>query len=221
MRLLVVEDEDDLRESLEQLLSEEGYAVDVAADGDEGWFKADAWNYDAILLDVMLPVIDGWEILRRLRAAKKKTPVLMLTARDTVVDRVKGLDLGSDDYLVKPFDLNELLARLRALIRRSAGEASSVIELGDIRLDTAARILYEKDLPIELTAREYALIEMLAMHRGKVVSRTQLYDHLFSEDDHSLSNLLDVHVCNVRKKLQTDLIHTRRGHGYLIEAYGK
>jgi two-component system, OmpR family, response regulator len=221
MRLLVVEDEDDLRESLEQLLREEGYAVDVAADGDEGWFKADAWNYDAILLDVMLPIIDGWEILRRLRTAKKKTPVLMLTARDTVTDRVKGLDLGSDDYLAKPFDLNELLARLRALIRRSAGEASSVIDLGEVKLDTAARILYESDAPIELTAREYALIEMLAMHRGKVVSRTQLYDHLFSEDDHSLSNLLDVHVCNVRKKLKTDLIHTRRGHGYLIEAHGK
>jgi two-component system OmpR family response regulator len=221
MRLLVVEDEDDLRESLEQLLCEEGYAVDVAADGDEGWFKADAWNYDAILLDVMLPIIDGWEILRRLRAAKKKTPVLMLTARDTVADRVKGLDLGSDDYLVKPFDLKELLARVRALIRRSAGEVSSVIELGNVKLDTAARILYENNEPIELTAREYALIEMLAMHRGKVVSRTQLYDHLFSEDDHSLSNLLDVHVCNVRKKMKTDLIHTRRGHGYLIEAHGK
>jgi two-component system, OmpR family, response regulator len=221
MRLLVVEDEDDLRESLEQVLREEGYAVDAAADGDEGWFKADAWNYDAILLDVMLPVIDGWEILRRLRAAKKKTPVLMLTARDAIGDRIKGLDLGGDDYLVKPFDLNELLARVRALIRRSAGEASPVLEMGPVKLDTAARVVFENGELVDLTAREYALVEMLAMHRGRVVSRSQLYDHLFSEEDHSLSNLLDVHVCNVRKKLKTELIHTRRGHGYIIESVVK
>jgi two-component system, OmpR family, response regulator len=221
MRLLVVEDEDDLRESLEQVLKEEGYAVDVAADGDDGWFKASNWTYDVILLDVMLPVMDGWEILRRVRAAKMKTPVLMLTARDAIQDRVRGLDLGSDDYVVKPFDLTELLARVRALIRRAAGEASSVIDMGPIQLDTAARTLKEHGQAVELTAREYSLVEMLAMHRGRVVSRSQLYDHLFSEEEHSLSNLLDVHVCNVRKKLKTDLILTRRGHGYIIEGAGK
>jgi two-component system, OmpR family, response regulator len=221
MRLLVVEDEDDLRDSLEQVLKEEGYAVDVAGDGDEGWFKASSWTYDAVLLDVMLPVIDGWEILRRIRAAKLKTPVLMLTARDAIEDRVRGLDLGSDDYVVKPFELSELLARVRALIRRAAGETSSVIEMGPVHLDTAARVLKENGQPVELTAREYSLVEMLAMHRGRVVSRSQLYDHLFSEEEHSLSNLLDVHVCNVRKKLKTDLILTRRGHGYIIEGASK
>jgi two-component system, OmpR family, response regulator len=220
MRLLIVEDEDDLRDTLHQALREEGYAVDAAPDGDEGWFKLDAWEYDAVVLDIMLPRVDGWELLRRLRAAGKKTPVLMLTARDATRDRVRGLDQGADDYLVKPFELDELLARLRALIRRSAGEADAVIHLGPVEVDTKMREVRENGRAVELTAREYSLVEMLALRRGKVVSRTELYDHLFAEDDQSFSNLLDVHVCNVRKKLLTDLIRTRRGHGYVIEGAG-
>jgi two-component system OmpR family response regulator len=216
MRLLIVEDEPDLLSSLAQALREEGYAVDTAADGEEGFYKAESWNYDAIILDVMLPRLDGWGVLRKLRQTKN-TPVLMLTARDQTRDRVRGLDTGADDYLIKPFDLSELLARVRALIRRSAGQTRNVIELGDIILDTAARLVSQHGVPVILTAREYALVEYLALHRGEVVSRTALYEHLFDEDDSTLSNLLDVHVSNIRKKLGPDFITTRRGHGYSIE----
>lgn len=216
MRLLIVEDEPDLLSSLAQALREEGYAVDTAADGEDGLYKAESWNYDAIVLDVMLPKLDGWGILEKLRQAKK-TPVLMLTARDQTRDRVRGLDSGADDYLIKPFDLSELLARVRALIRRSAGQTRNVIEIGKVVVDTAARTLSHAGQPVTLTAREYALIEFLALHRGEVVSRTTLYEHLFDEDDSTLSNLLDVHVSNVRKKLGAEFITTRRGHGYCIE----
>jgi two-component system OmpR family response regulator len=217
MRLLVVEDEPDLLRGLARALRDEGYAVDTAVDGEDGLFKAESVNYDAIVLDVMLPRLDGWEVLRRLRTIKK-TPVLLLTARDCSADRVRGLDTGADDYLVKPFDLAELLARLRALIRRSASEARSVIEIGDTKLDVAARTVTRNGETVVLTAREYALVEYLALHRGEVVTRTTLYEHLFDETDDTLSNLLDVHVSNVRKKLGHDFIATRRGHGYCIEA---
>jgi two-component system OmpR family response regulator len=217
MRILVVEDEPDLLRGLARALREEGYAVDTAENGEDGLFKAETVSYDAVVLDVMLPRLDGWEVLRRLRATKK-TPVLLLTARDQSADRVRGLDLGADDYLVKPFDLPELLARLRALIRRSASEARSVIEIGEVRIDLAARTLTRGAQPVTLTAREYALVEYLALHRGEVVTRTTLYEHLFDETDDTLSNLLDVHVSNVRKKLGHDFIVTRRGHGYCIEA---
>jgi len=216
MRILIVEDEPDLLASLAQALREEGYAVDTAADGEDGFFKAESYDYDAVVLDVMLPKLDGWEILKRLRKLKK-TPVLMLTARDQTRDRVKGLDTGADDYVVKPFDLPELFARLRALIRRSADQTTNQIEIGDVVVDTAARHVLHREKPVELTAREYALVEFLAVHRGEVVTRTQLYEHLFDENESSLSNLLDVHVSNVRKKLGAEFITTRRGHGYAIE----
>ncbi len=216
MRLLVVEDEEDLRRGLEQALREEGYAVDAAGEGTDALYKAETWDYDAIVLDVMLPGMDGWAILERLRR-KKKTPVLLLTARDGFRDRVRGLDLGADDYLIKPFDLGELLARVRSLIRRSAGAPSPVLKFGGVSINTAARTVAVDETAISLTAREYALIEYLATRRGKVVSRTELYDHLFAEEDESYSNLLDVHVCNLRRKLGKDLIQTRRGHGYVIE----
>jgi two-component system OmpR family response regulator len=219
MRVLVVEDEPDLRSSLKRALRDDGYAVDDAPDGEEGLYKAENYDYDAVLLDIMLPRIDGWELLRRLRK-KKKTPVLMLTARDAVPDRVRGLDIGADDYLVKPFDLTELLARLRALIRRAASQVQSRVELGDVVLDTAARTIARDGEPVILTAREYALVEFLALHRGKVVTRTMLYEHLFDENDSTLSNLLDVHVSNIRKKLGHDFITTRRGHGYCIDDKG-
>jgi two-component system OmpR family response regulator len=216
MRLLLVEDEADLRTGLARALREEGYAVDEAADGEDGLYKAESCDYDAVVLDLMLPRLDGWELLQRLRRSKK-TPVLMLTARDATRDRVRGLDTGADDYLVKPFDLDELLARLRALIRRAAGQAGDRIELGEVVVEQAARRVTRGGEPVALTPREYALFEFLALHRGQVVTRTTLYEHLFGEEEDSLSNLLDVHVSNLRKKLGAGLIVTRRGHGYTIE----
>jgi len=216
MRVLIVEDEPDLITGLARALRDEGYAVDTATNGQDGLFSAETNEYDAIVLDVMLPKLDGWEVLGRLRK-QKKTPVLMLTAKDQSRDRVRGLDTGADDYVIKPFDLDELLARLRALIRRTSGTVSSRIEFGDIVVDTAARTVQQGGRPVTLTAREYALLEYLALHRGKVVTRTTLYEHLFDENDSTLSNLLDVHVSNIRRKLGPDLISTRRGHGYCIE----
>jgi two-component system, OmpR family, response regulator len=195
---------------------DEGYAVDAADNGEDGLFNAENTDYDAVILDVMMPRMDGWEVLKRLRKTKR-TPVLMLTARDQSRDRVRGLDTGADDYVVKPFDLPELLARLRAIIRRSANKTTNKIELGIVVVDTAARIVSHDGKPVELTAREYSLVEFLALHRGEVVTRTTLYEHLFDEDDSTLSNLLDVHVSNVRKKLGAEFITTRRGHGYCIE----
>ncbi len=215
MRVLVVEDEPDLLRVLGRSLREAGYAVDEAADGREGLYKASSSDYDAVVLDLMLPRMDGVEVLRELRR-KKKTPVLILTARDTVTDRVKGLDAGADDYLTKPFELAELLARLRALIRRAAGDAVPKIEIGDVTIDTLAKTVSMGGQDVNLTAREYALVEFLALHRGELVTRTMIYDHLFDESDDSLSNLVDVHVANVRKKLGKDFITTRRGQGYLI-----
>lgn len=216
MRILVIEDEPRLLRNLAKALREEGYAVDTADAGDDGLYKAETFNYDAIILDVMLPRLDGWEILGRLRR-QKATPVLMLTARDTHKDRVRGLDAGADDYLVKPFDLSELLARLRALIRRAAGQPRSQIELGEVRIDTRTRAVTRAGRPVNLTAREYAILEFLALHRGEVITRTKLYEHLFDETDDTLSNLLDVHVFGIRKKLGHQLIVTRRGQGYCIE----
>jgi two-component system OmpR family response regulator len=216
MRVLIVEDEPDLRSGLARALRDEGYAVDEAGNGADGLFNAEGTDYDAVVLDVMMPEMDGWEVLKRLRKIKK-TPVLMLTARDQSRDRVKGLDTGADDYVVKPFDLPELMARLRAIIRRSAGKTTNIIEIGPIAIDTAARKISLRGAAVELTAREYALVEFMALHRGEVVTRTQLYEHLFDENDSSLSNLLDVHVSNVRKKLGAEFITTRRGHGYCIQ----
>src|SRR5579871_2614233 len=217
MRILVVEDEPDLLRNIAQALREEGYAVDTAANGEDGLFSAESADYDAIVLDVLMPKMDGWEVLTRLRKTKK-TPVLMLTARDQTRDRVRGLDTGADDYVVKPFDLQELFARLRALIRRSAGQTRNVIEIGDVAIDVAARNVARNGKEVSLTAREYALLEYLALHRGELVTRTTLYEHLFDENDNTLSNLLDVHVSNLRKKLGHEFITTRRGHGYSIES---
>ena len=216
MRILIVEDEQDLLKALARALRDEDYAVDTADNGADGLFNAESTDYDVIVLDVMMPEMDGWEVLARLRR-KKKTPVLMLTARDQSRDRVKGLDNGADDYVVKPFDLPELLARLRSLIRRTSGQTSSDLEIGRLKLDLKARKVSLDSEPVELTAREYRLLEYLALHRGEVVSRTDLYEHLFDENDTTLSNLLEVHISNLRKKLGGDFITTRRGHGYSIE----
>jgi two-component system OmpR family response regulator len=217
MRVLVIEDEPALLSVIAQALREAGYAVDEAADGEIGLYKATAWEYDAVVLDLMLPKRDGWSVLAALRKTHK-TPVLVLTARDAIADRVRGLDVGADDYLVKPFDLSELLARVRALIRRSAGLAASNIVIGQVEIDTGAKRVALDGKPVALTAREYAIVELLALHRGQVVTRTQIYEHIFDENDDSLSNLVEVHVMNVRKKLGKDFIVTRRGQGYVIDA---
>ncbi len=216
MRILVVEDEPDLRRGLVQLLQESGYAVDSAADGNEGLAKATTWPYDAILLDLMLPGRTGWEVLDRLRE-QARTPVLILTARDSLDDRVRGLDEGADDYLVKPFSSMELLARLRALIRRAAGQASSQVVIRDVVVDLAKRVVSVAGVPVELTAREFALVEMLTLHCGKLVTRTEIYDHIFGEDDDSLSNLVDVHISHIRKKLGAGFVRTLRGQGYIVD----
>jgi two-component system OmpR family response regulator len=216
MRILVIEDEPDLRRILAQALRERDYAVDAAADGEDGLAKALAWDYDAIVLDLMLPKKSGDLVLEGLRRVKP-TPVLVLTARGAVGERVQRLDAGADDYLVKPFQLEELCARLRALIRRAAGAASGRIEIGDVLIDLAGHSVLLAGEPVSLTAREYALLELLVLHRGKLVSRTMIYEHLFDESEDSLSNLVDVHVSNVRKKLGRDFITTRRGQGYVID----
>jgi len=215
MRVLVVEDEPDLLSAIAQILREEGYAVDEAADGQEGLFKATSWEYDAIVLDLLMPKLTGWQVLESLRKTHK-TPVLILTARDGVNDRVRGLDGGADDYLSKPFHLAELKARLRAIIRRSVGHASSEIQIGELTVDTKAKTVRRGETQLLLTPREFSLLELLALHRGQVVSRTQIYEHLFDENEDSLSNLVDVHVSNLRRKLGKDFITTRRGQGYIL-----
>jgi len=203
-------------EALRKSLEDEGYAVDTAEDGEEGLYKASVWEYDVVVLDIMLPQRDGWEVLRGIRRSKK-IPVLMLTARDTVEDRVRGLDNGADDYLVKPFDMGELHARLRALIRRSVGKPSPIVEIGSVAIDTASRKVTRGGRDVILTAREYSLLELLALHRGELVSRTTIYEHLFDENDDTTSKVIEVHVSNLRKKVGKDLITTRRGLGYIIE----
>ena len=216
MRLLVIEDEPDLLAVLAKALREEGYAVDEAADGEAGLYKASAWDYDAVVLDVMLPKLDGCGVIKKLRSTKA-TPVLMLTARDAVPDRVRGLDAGADDYLVKPFELSELLARVRALVRRGAGKATAELKAGEVRIDTRTRTVFRAGAEVPLTAREYAILEYLALRRGELVTKSDLYDHIFDETDDTMSNLIEVHVSHLRKKLGADVIQTRRGMGYVLD----
>jgi len=218
MRLLVVEDEPDLARTIARALKEEEFAVDVALDGDEALHGMTEIPYDAIVLDLMLPRRDGWSLLGALRAAGKRTPVLILTARDAVEDRVRGLDLGADDYLTKPFALSELVARVRALIRRASVDPAPTLVIGDVAIDTAARRVYRAEQRVELTPREYAVLELLARRRGTLVTRTMVWEHLYSEVEDILSNAVDVHVSALRRKLGHDLIQTRRGQGYIIDA---
>ena len=218
MKVLLVEDEPELASALARALSDEAFAVDVARDGGEGLYGALEIAYDAIVLDVMLPVREGWDVLQELRRNGRATPVLLLTARDAVEDRVRGLNLGADDYLVKPFAIEELIARLRALGRRAAAHPSPELVLGSVRIDMAARRVYQDGVEVELTGREYSILELLARSRGAIVSRTEISERLYSEAEEVLSNAIDVHVASLRRKLGGELIQTRRGLGYLIDA---
>ncbi len=221
MRVLIVEDYAPLRESISQAFSEAGYATDCAADGAEGLWHAQGGGYDALVLDIGLPQRDGLSVLRALRDAGVSTPVLLLTARDAVNDRVRGLDLGADDYLVKPFALEELLARVRALVRREYRAAQPVLRVADLEINTLSRSVTRGDRNLELTAREYALLEYLAHRAGHVVSRSEIQEHVYDFAAEIGSNVIDVYVGYLRKKLEqgggSRLIHTRRGLGYVLE----
>ena len=220
MRLLVAEDHAELARSLVEGLREEGYAVDVAGDGDEALHLALSASYDCILLDIMLPGKDGWAILSALRGAQDRSPVICLTARDGLADRINGLDLGADGYMVKPLVWSELLARIRAVIRRSSNQASTTLTVGDLELDTTGKRVTRAGKVVNLAAKEYALLEYLLHHAGKVVSRAELNEHLYDHLDEINSNVIDVYIRNLRKKIDSDhevkLIHTRRGHGYVL-----
>ena len=217
MRLLLVEDERDLRRALARALADEQFAVDESPDGEDGLFRALEIDYDAIVLDLMLPRVGGIEVLDQIRRAGKKTPVLLLTARDAVGDRVRGLNHGADDYLTKPFAVEELVARLRALIRRAAQHPSPAVAIGDLEVDLVARRVRRRGDEVELTGREYSILELLVRQRGTVVPRAVLLDHLYNEDHESMSNAIDVHIAALRRKLGASLIETRRGLGYLID----
>jgi two-component system OmpR family response regulator len=218
MRLLLVEDERDLRRALARALTEEDFAVDESPDGEDGLFRALEIDYDAIVLDLMLPRLSGLEVLDRIRRAGRTTPVLLLTARDAIDDRVRGLNRGADDYLTKPFAVEELVARLRALIRRAAQQPAPAVTIGDLEVDLAARRVHRRGQEVELTGREYSILELLVRQRGTVVPRSVLFDHLYNDDHESMSNAIDVHIASLRRKLGATLIETRRGLGYLIDA---
>lgn len=220
MRVLIVEDHKPLVRTLKQALEEEGFAVDTALDGEEGAYKAKATTYDAIILDLMLPKEDGLSLLRRWRRDGLTTHVLMLTARGAIEDKVRGLDLGADDYLTKPFELNELLARLRALVRRGYQVKDPVLRIHDLAIDTATHSVRRGGQLLHLSPREYSLLEFLAFHRGQVVSRSQIWEHLYDEQDESTSNVVDVYIRYLRNKIDKGfdppLILTRWGEGYLL-----
>ncbi|HEY4274103.1 MAG TPA: response regulator transcription factor, partial [Rhizomicrobium sp.] len=217
MRILVVEDDKDLQRLLKKALGEAGYVVDTATDGEEGHFLGDTEPYDAVVLDLGLPKLDGVRVLEKWRKAGKTMPVLILTARDRWSDKVAGFDAGADDYLAKPFYTEELLARLRALLRRAAGFATADIDIGPLHIDTRASRVTLDGNPIRLTSLEYRLLAYLAYHRGKVVSRTELVEHLYDQDFDRDSNTIEVFVGRLRKKLDANLIQTVRGLGYSLE----
>jgi DNA-binding response OmpR family regulator len=220
MRLLVAEDHPSLARSLADGLREEGYAVDLTFDGEEAEHLVTVNTYDAVILDLMLPKRDGWQVLRTIRRHKPNLPVLCLTARDAVEDRVKGLDQGADDYLTKPFAWEELVARVRAVVRRGHGQASPVITVGDLEIDFGKKSVKRAGQPISLSAREYALLEYLAHRQGQVVSRSEIWEHLYDQHDETISNVVDVYIGYLRAKIdrshEVKLIHTRRGMGYVL-----
>jgi DNA-binding response OmpR family regulator len=220
VRVLLVEDTPQLLKALRQGLEEEGFAVDVATDGEEADVKCRSTSYDVIVLDIMLPKVDGLTLLKRWRGAGINTHVLMLTAKTTPPDKVTGLDAGADDYLAKPCDMEEFFARIRALVRRGHQQKDPVLRCYDLEIDTAARTVRRSGRPIHLTPREYALLEFLAFHRGKVVTRSMIWEHLYDEYDENTSNVVDVYIRYLRNKVdkgfEPPLILTRWGEGYML-----
>jgi len=222
VRLLLVEDDAKLARAVGRGLRHEGYAVDVVGDGDAALMQAAVWDYDGIVLDVMLPNRDGFEVCRTLRERDCWAPILMLTARGQVGDRIRGLDVGADDYLAKPFDFGELLARLRALVRRAPAQRPVRLEVGDLVVDPSTHEVARAGVPVALTAREFALLEYLTRHAGEAVTRASLLDHVWDENFEGSTNIVDVYVGYLRKKLEQPfdrpLIRTIRGVGYALEA---
>ncbi|MCX8104673.1 MAG: response regulator transcription factor [Ignavibacterium album] len=221
MRILVVEDEKKVASFIKKGLEEEYYSVDVAFDGKEGLKLALSEEYDLIILDLMLPFKDGLSILKELRSEKIFTPVLILTARDTIQDIVTGLDSGADDYLAKPFSFEELLARIRALLRRNSVDKNNILKAGDLKLDTQAHKAYRNDIEIQLTAKEYAILEYLMRNKNRVVSRTKISEHIYEFHFDPETNVIDVYINKLRNKVdkgfEKTIIHTVRGVGYLIK----
>jgi len=221
MRILVVEDEKDLAAIVKQGLEEEGYVVDVAHDGETGLYMAENFPADAVILDIMLPVMDGIAVLTRMRKKGIKTPVILLTARDAILDKIKGLDTGADDYLTKPFVFQELLARVRSLLRRKGEAKQAVIQIADLEINTASHEVKRGGKVVALSAREYALLEFLVYRKDNVVSRTEIVEHIYSEDKDMDSNVVDVYVNYLRNKIdkgaKKKLIHTVRGAGYILK----
>ncbi len=220
MRILLVEDDPGIARFVAKGLREQAFAVDVTGNGDDALYKSAINDYDAIILDVMIPGRDGFSVCRELRATGSVVPVIMLTARDTVQDRITGLDIGADDYLTKPFAVTELLARLRALMRRGHVVRPATIQIGDLLLDTRAQRATRAERELGLTGKEYALLEYLAREQGRVVSRAEIAEHVWDENFDPLTNLNDVHINRLRRKVDsgfsTRLIHTRRGAGYML-----
>ena len=218
MRVLIVEDEEDLAGALQRLLQDAGFTVDMSHDGEDGLWMALETAYDLVVLDLMLPRLQGERVLAELRARPQYVPVLVLTARDAVPDRVRLLDAGADDYVIKPFEPAELISRCRALIRRSAGHGSAVLVVGAVEIDTAQRTIRQAGMTVPVTPREFRLLEYLAIHRRRVVPREELLEHLYGNSEETLSNVLDVFVGSLRRKLGAGVVQTRRGHGYIIDA---
>ena len=221
MRILVIEDEKQLLKIIGERLKEEGYATDLVRDGMEGLHFAESLDYDCIILDIMLPTIDGFSILKKLRARKINTPVLILTAKDTIKDKVSGLDLGADDYITKPFSFEELIARVRAMLRRKSGEKEAVLFIGDLTLDLITREVSRGNHLIELTSKEFAILEYFLRNKGKVLTKSQIANHVWNYEFEYKSNIVEVYVRYLRKKLEDNfenkLIHTVSGVGYVIK----
>ena len=216
MRILVVEDDPDLSRQLKDALIDVGYAVDIAGDGEEGHHLGDTEPYDAVILDLGLPIIDGVSVLQKWRSDGKSFPVLILTARDQGSEKVAGFDAGADDYLTKPFHTEELMARLRALLRRAAGHTTDTIDIGDLSVDNRSARAFVDGMAVKLTSHEFRLLSYMATHRGRVISRTELVEHIYDQDFDRDSNTIEVFVGRLRRKIGTDRIETVRGLGYRL-----
>lgn len=220
MRILLIEDEKDLAHIIKQGLEEGGYSVDMAHDGEEGLYMAENYPADVIVLDIMLPIMDGLNLLKKIRKEEVKTPVILLTAKDTVNDKITGLDIGADDYLTKPFEFDELLARIRAILRRSGDVKEAILRIADLEINTATHEVHRADKFINLSAKEYTLLEYLAYHKESVVNRRDVTEHIYNEEFDLDSNVVDVYINFLRKKIDKGfdkkLIHTVRGAGYML-----